>query len=82
MEAFGGNTFLVRAHPHWFPLGEEKAIVEEMCELILSDRKALDIAKLREKAAIMCSCKASIKANQGLSMLEMETLIDRLAGCQ
>ena len=36
MEAFGGNTFLVRAHPHWFPSGEEKAIVEEMCELIIS----------------------------------------------
>ncbi|NOU65099.1 DNA mismatch repair endonuclease MutL [Paenibacillus sp. LMG 31461] len=82
MEAFGGNTFLVRAHPHWFPSGEEKAIVEEMCELIISDRKALDIAKLREKAAIMCSCKASIKANQSLGILEMETLIDRLAGCR
>ncbi|OAS13933.1 DNA mismatch repair endonuclease MutL [Paenibacillus oryzisoli] len=82
MEAFGGNTFLVRAHPHWFPSGEEKAIVEEMCELIIADRKALDIAKLREKAAIMCSCKASIKANQSLSMLEMETLIDRLASCR
>ncbi|CAN7576024.1 DNA mismatch repair endonuclease MutL [Paenibacillus sp. LjRoot153] len=82
MEAFGGNTFLVRAHPHWFPSGEEKAIVEEMCELIISDRKALDIAKLREKAAIMCSCKASIKANQSLSTLEMETLIDRLASCR
>lgn len=82
MEAFGGNTFLVRAHPHWFPSGEEKAIVEEMCELIIADRKALDIAKLREKAAIMCSCKASIKANQSLSTLEMETLIDRLASCR
>ncbi|NOU88427.1 DNA mismatch repair endonuclease MutL [Paenibacillus sp. LMG 31460] len=82
MEAFGGNTFLVRAHPHWFPSGEEKGIVEEMCEWVLSERKAVDIAKLREKAAIMCSCKASIKANQGLSVLEMETLIDRLSGCR
>ncbi|MCY9657335.1 DNA mismatch repair endonuclease MutL [Paenibacillus chondroitinus] len=82
MEAFGGNTFLVRAHPHWFPSGEEKSIVEEMCEWVLSEKKAVDIAKLREKAAIMCSCKASIKANQGLSVLEMETLIDRLAGCR
>lgn len=82
MEAFGGNTFLVRAHPHWFPSGEEKGIVEEMCEWVLSEKKAVDIAKLREKAAIMCSCKASIKANQGLSVLEMETLIDRLSGCR
>lgn len=82
MEAFGGNTFLVRAHPHWFPSGEEKGIVEEICEWVLSEKKAVDIAKLREKAAIMCSCKASIKANQGLSVLEMEMLIDRLAGCR
>jgi DNA mismatch repair protein MutL len=82
MEAFGGNTFLVRAHPHWFPSGEEKGIIEEICEWVLSEKKAVDIAKLREKAAIMCSCKASIKANQGLSVLEMETLIDRLAGCR
>lgn len=82
MEAFGGNTFLVRAHPHWFPSGDEKGIVEEMCEWVLSEKKAVDIAKLREKAAIMCSCKASIKANQGLSVQEMETLIDRLAGCR
>ncbi|MGG1550635.1 DNA mismatch repair endonuclease MutL [Paenibacillus ferrarius] len=82
LEAFGGSTFLVRAYPHWFPSGEEKGIIEEMCEWVLTERKALDIAKLREKAAIMCSCKASIKANQGLSILEMETLIDRLAGCR
>ncbi|MBD0380444.1 DNA mismatch repair endonuclease MutL [Paenibacillus sedimenti] len=82
MEAFGGNTFIVRAHPHWFPGGEEKGIVEEMCEWVLGEKKTVDIAKLREKAAIMCSCKASIKANQGLSILEMETLIDRLASCR
>ncbi|TXK85350.1 DNA mismatch repair endonuclease MutL [Paenibacillus sp. N3.4] len=82
MESFGGHTFLVRAHPHWFPDGEEKEIVEEMCEWVLSEKKAVDVAKLREKAAIMCSCKASIKANHSLSVLEMETLIDRLSGCR
>jgi DNA mismatch repair protein MutL len=82
LEAFGGNTFLVRAHPHWFPDGEEKAIIEEMCEWILIEKKAVDIAKLREKSSILCSCKASIKANQSLGLLEMETLLDRLAACR
>ncbi len=82
MEAFGGNTFLMRAHPHWFPKGEEKAIAEEMCEWILSEKKGVDIARLREKSAILCSCRASIKANQSISLLEMEALIDRLAGCR
>ncbi|MFE5317320.1 DNA mismatch repair endonuclease MutL [Paenibacillus sp. NPDC056579] len=82
MEPFGGNAYLVRAYPHWFPQGEEKALVEEMTEWLLSERKSIDLGKMREKAAIMCSCKASIKANQSLSTLEMEGLLDRLAACR
>ncbi|WP_028548522.1 DNA mismatch repair endonuclease MutL [Paenibacillus sp. UNC451MF] len=82
IEPFGGNDYLVRAYPHWFPAGEERALVEEMTEWLLSERKAIDLGKLREKAAIMCSCKASIKANQSLSTLEIEGLLDRLAGCR
>ncbi|TBL80189.1 DNA mismatch repair endonuclease MutL [Paenibacillus thalictri] len=82
LDYFGGNTFIVRAYPHWMPQGEEQAIIEEMVEWALSERKSLDIAKLREKAAIMCSCKASIKANFSLSLLEMEALFDKLAACK
>jgi DNA mismatch repair protein MutL len=82
LEHFGGNAFLVRAHPNWFPNGDEKAIVEEMCEWLLNEKKAVDLAKLREKAAILCSCKASIKANQRLSLQEMEALLDTLAACK
>ncbi|NOU96985.1 DNA mismatch repair endonuclease MutL [Paenibacillus sp. LMG 31456] len=82
IEPFGGNAFLVRAYPHWFPQGDEKALVEEMSEWLLSERKGIDLSKLREKAAIMCSCKASIKANQSLSTLEIEGLLDRLAACR
>lgn len=82
LEPFGGNSFLVRAYPHWFPDGEERRIVEEMAEWILSEKKAIDLAKLREKASTLCSCKASIKANQSLSRQEMEVLLDRLAECR
>lgn len=82
MEPFGGNAYLVRAYPHWFPAGDERALVEEMTEWLLAERKGIDLGKLREKAAIMCSCKASIKANQSLSTLEMEGLLDRLGACR
>ncbi|MDF2923353.1 MAG: hypothetical protein K0R57_2267 [Paenibacillaceae bacterium] len=82
MEAFGGNTFLVRAYPHWFPAGGEKEIIDEMTEWVLSERKSVDLAKLREKSSILCSCKASIKANQALSKVEMEALLDRLSACR
>ncbi len=82
LEPFGAQTFLVRSYPEWFPEGEEKALLEEMAELLIAERKSIHIAKLREKAAIMCSCKASIKANDRLSREEGETLLARLSACE
>lgn len=81
LEHFGGQTFLVRSLPYWFPQGEEKAIIEEMAEWVLSERM-IDLAKLREKASILCSCKASIKANQKLTEQEVDSLIRRLSACR
>ncbi len=82
MEPFGGNTFIIRALPHWIPPGSEREIAEDMAEWVLSEKQAIDIAKLREKSAILCSCKASIKANDNLTLAEMEALLDRLGNCR
>ncbi|MCC2686129.1 MAG: hypothetical protein K0R75_3028, partial [Paenibacillaceae bacterium] len=82
IEHFGGSTFLVRAYPHWFPSGDEVALLQEIAEWVLVERKSVDIAKLREKSAILCSCKASIKANQNLSVSEMNVLLSRLGQCR
>ncbi|MFD2115851.1 DNA mismatch repair endonuclease MutL [Paenibacillus yanchengensis] len=82
LEPFGGQTFLVRAHPEWMPVGEEAALIEEMTDWLLTERKAVPIDKLREKAAIMCACKASIKANDRLTREEGDMLLRRLASCE
>ncbi|WP_337101433.1 DNA mismatch repair endonuclease MutL [Paenibacillus sp. YIM B09110] len=82
VEPFGSQTFLVRSYPEWMPSGEEKAIIEEMAELLMAERKSIDIAKLREKAAIMCSCKASIKANDRMNREEGDALLSRLGECE
>lgn len=81
LEHFGGQTFRVRSLPYWFPKGEEKSLIEEMAEWVLGERK-IDLAKLREKSSILCSCKASIKANQKLTEDEAKTLIERLGACR
>lgn len=81
LEPFGPQTFLVRAYPEWLPKGNEQSVIEEMMEWLLSERGAVDIGKLREKSAIMCSCKASIKANDRLTREEGEGLLRRLARC-
>lgn len=82
VEPFGTQTFLVRSYPEWFPQGEEQALLEEMAELLIEERKSINITKLREKAAIMCSCKASIKANDRLSREEGDALLARLSRCE
>ncbi|WP_066068902.1 DNA mismatch repair endonuclease MutL [Neobacillus soli] len=77
LEEFGLNSFIVRSHPQWLPKGEEKEIIEDMIEQLLSMKK-VDIKKLREEAAIMMSCKASIKANRHLRTDEIQALLDDL----
>ncbi|UXH45288.1 DNA mismatch repair endonuclease MutL [Rossellomorea vietnamensis] len=77
LEDFGYNSFIVRAHPQWFPKGEEQETIEEMIEQIIKMNK-VDIKKLREEAAIMMSCKGSIKANHHLRNEDMQALLDEL----
>ncbi|WP_404331555.1 DNA mismatch repair endonuclease MutL [Mesobacillus maritimus] len=77
LEPFGPNSFIVRAHPQWLPRGEEKETIEEMIEQLLQMKK-VDIKKLREEAAILMSCKGSIKANRHLRNDEIQALLDEL----
>jgi DNA mismatch repair protein MutL len=76
-EEFGTNCFIIRSHPQWFPKGMEKEIIEEMIEQLL-EMKKVDVKKLREEAAIMMSCKASIKANHHLRTDEIQALLNDL----
>lgn len=77
LEPFGHNSFIVRSHPQWFPKGEELEIIEEMIKQVLTMKK-VDMKQLREKAAIMMSCKQSIKANQFLRNDEIFALLESL----
>lgn len=77
LEPFGYNSYIVKSHPQWFPKGEEKETIEEMIGQLLTMKK-VDIKKLREEAAIMMSCKGSIKANRHLRNDEIQALLDEL----
>lgn len=77
LEEFGSSSFVVREHPAWFPNGHETKIIEGLIEQVLTNRRT-DIKKLREEAAIMMSCKLSIKANHYLTIKDMEQLLESL----
>ena len=77
LEHFGGYDYIVNSYPVWFPKVEAEEIIKDMIELVLNHKK-IDVKKMREDAAIMMSCKKSIKANHYLKKNEMSDLIDQL----
>ncbi|MDM5189476.1 DNA mismatch repair endonuclease MutL [Bacillus sp. DX4.1] len=77
LEQFGHQSFIVRSHPTWFPKGQETEIIDDMMQQVVKLKK-VDIKKLREEAAIMMSCKASIKANQYLTNDQIFALLEEL----
>ncbi len=81
LEEFGDTSFIVREYPTWFPKGFEQEVIEDLIEQVLTDRK-VDVKKLREDAAIMMSCKRSIKANHFLQKHDMERLLTDLKKAQ
>lgn len=77
LEHFGGHDYIVNSYPVWFPKAEAEEIIQDIVELVLNDKK-VNVKKMREDAAIMMSCKKSIKANHYLKNNEMADLIDQL----
>lgn len=74
LEDFGQNSFIVRAHPTWYPAGEEESIVREMIDMLLTTG-SVSVKKFREATAIMMSCKRSIKANHYLNEQQARVLL-------
>ncbi|OLS37554.1 DNA mismatch repair protein MutL [Alkalihalophilus pseudofirmus] len=77
LEEFGSKTYIVRSHPVWLPKGLEEETIREIIDHLLTTAK-IDIKRLREEAAILMSCKASIKANRHLRQDEMFALLESL----
>ncbi|WP_047981195.1 DNA mismatch repair endonuclease MutL [Ornithinibacillus contaminans] len=77
LEDFGNQTFIIRAYPNWFPNGFEEEVIREMIEQIMHDER-IDVEAIRESAAILMSCKRSIKANHYLNQEDMFRLLEDL----
>lgn len=78
LENFGQNSFVLQSHPTWFKKGQEEDTARELIDYVLND-KQISIAKFREQAAIMMSCKRAIKANHHLDDQQGKELLKNLA---
>ncbi|AIF43683.1 DNA mismatch repair endonuclease MutL [Virgibacillus sp. SK37] len=76
-EPFGHQTYVIRSHPNWFPNGFEEEVIREMIDQIMNEER-VNIEIIREEAAILMSCKRSIKANHYLNHDDMFRLLEDL----
>lgn len=77
IEEFGINTILIRSHPFWLPNNSLEEAIRKIVEIIIS-KESFDSYKFTEKVAITLACKMSIKANDHISLEQMEYLLDTL----
>ena len=80
VEEFGGNSLLIRSQPTWLPKGNEKAAIQKIMEII-STTEDFDYAKFIDHTAATMACKMSIKANDVISLEDMEYLLETLRKC-
>ena len=82
VEEFGINSIIVKEHPAWLPKGSEDEAIKKIIDLVILNEKNFDLAKFNDHVAATISCKMSIKANENITLEEMEYLVNDLRKCQ
>ena len=82
IEEFGLSSVVIKRHPIWLPEQEIKESIQKILEAVIFFEKDFTVEKFNEKVATMMSCKQAIKANEYISMNEMEKLIHDLSCCE
>lgn len=77
IEEFGINTFIVRAHPTFLPTYATEEAIRKIINIIL-EKSSFDYSKFIENIAITLACKMSIKANDFITMEDIEILLNNL----
>lgn len=81
IEAFGGNTLLVRAIPATFDGGLSESELAAIVVDGISDTGSRQ-GVVSEETLHLISCKGAIKANRVLSAQEARALLERLSGLE
>ena len=81
IEEFGKSSFIVKSHPTWFKEGLEELFIKNILERIITMGNNFDLERFNDSISAMMACKASIKANEPITLEEARTLIEKLKKC-
>lgn len=80
IDIFGVNAIKVSSIPLFIKEANEEDYIEELINQVIKDDR-VDVESLRKKVISTMACKASIKANDKLTMIEMDDLMNALFNC-
>ena len=80
IEDFGINTIVIKSHPTWLRENYEQDNIKYIVDLVL-ENKNFNKDRFLDSLAKMVSCKMSVKANEHLSLEQMEKLLNDLVKC-
>lgn len=80
IEDFGINTIVIKSHPTWLRTNYENDNIKYIVDLVL-ENKNFNKDKFLDSLAKMVSCKMSVKANEHLSLEQIEKLLNDLVKC-
>lgn len=81
IDEFGMNSFVIKAHPLWLTKYRVEDAIRRIIDMVIHREKDFDIGRFNDHVAATMACKMSIKANDLITMEEMEHLIDDLKKC-
>ena len=81
IEEFGINTIIIKAHPTWLKMNYEGDNLKYIVDLIIKEGHNFSKDRFLDSLAKMTACKMSVKANEHLSLNEIEKLLDDLVKC-
>ena len=76
-EEFGINTLVVRAHPVWLPEYCLEEAIRKIIDIIITQEDFSE-RKFNERVSMTMACKMSIKANDAITIPDMEYLLNNL----
>lgn len=80
-EEFGFQTLLIRTVPLWLKSTRQEDAIKKIIDIII-DRENFDSDKFFHHIASTVACKASIKANDFITIDDMRVLLTRLRACK
>lgn len=82
LEAFGGNSYVIRGAPVTVKSQDAEAVLRDMIQELVEISVAKHLLVRPDQVLITASCKMAIKAGEPMSQVEMERLLQDLLKCE